>query len=129
MFYVTTGVVFIHGRHAVSHGDPLSKGEVDSESELSEELGLSCEDEEEGVLGVHFEVEEDAELVEERGAQEVGFIEDEDGLFSLSGELSDAGLDFAEEEALAADELTAESAAELSVSVEYGDGREGEVNG
>ena len=33
---------------------------MDAQGELGQELGLTGEDEEEGVLGVHLEVEEDA---------------------------------------------------------------------
>src|SRR5438105_3198824 len=96
---VAAGMRFVHGGHAVTHGDALAKRQMHSERKLGQELRLAREDDEQRILRVHLEVEQDSKLIEEGGSQEIGLIEDEDRLFALGCELGDTALDVAEKEA------------------------------
>ena len=64
MFDVATGVLLVHGRHAVAHGHALAEGQMDAQGELGQQLRLAGQDQQQRVLGVHLEVEQDAQLVE-----------------------------------------------------------------
>jgi hypothetical protein len=84
--------------HMVSDGDTLVEGLHDGEVHDSFQIGLSGEDEDERVIGIHFEVGQEPELLQWTGLKEMGLIDDkEDGfpelLFGLQKGLLDLRVD------------------------------------
>ena len=82
--------------HMVSHGDTLVKRFHNGKVHNAIEVGLSGEDENEGVIRVHFEVGQEPQFLQGSGLKQVGFIDDEhDGLSLLLFGLDDGLLDLA----------------------------------
>jgi hypothetical protein len=80
----------------VSHGDTLVERFHDGKVHNAIEVGLSGEDEYEGIIRVHFEVGQKPEFLQGAGLKQVGFIDDEDdGLSLLLFGLDDGLLDLA----------------------------------
>jgi hypothetical protein len=68
----------------VTDGDTLVEGLHDGKFHDSAQVGLSGEDEDEGVVGVHLEVGQQPELFQGAGLKEVGFVDDEEDGFAGS---------------------------------------------
>jgi hypothetical protein len=66
----------------ITHGDSLVKGFHDSKLHDPLQIGLTGEDEDEGVVGIHLEVGEKPEFFEGAGLKKMGFIDDEKDGFS-----------------------------------------------
>ena len=61
-------------RHVVAHRDPLVEGFHNGKLHDPLQIRLTGEDEDEGVIGIHFEVGEEAEFFERAGLEEMSFI-------------------------------------------------------
>jgi len=74
-FEVMSDIVFgLFGRkawHVIPHGDSLIKGFHDSKLHDPLQIGLTGEDQDEGVVGVHLEVGEQSEFFEGAGLKEI----------------------------------------------------------
>ncbi len=68
--------------HMVSHGDALIEWFHDGEVHDPSEIGLTGEDQDEGVIRVHFKVGQEPEFFQRSGLEEMGLIDDEDYGFS-----------------------------------------------
>ncbi len=75
---------FIRGEtgHMETHGDSLAERLHDGEVHNPSEIGLTAEDEDKGVIGVHFKIGEKAEFFEGAGLEEMGLIDNEEDGFS-----------------------------------------------
>ena len=85
-------------RHMVTDGDALVEGLHDGEVHDPSQIGLSGEDEDEGVVGIHLEVGQEPEFLQRPGLKEMSLIDDkEDGfaelLFGFQECLLDLGVD------------------------------------
>ena len=80
--------------HVVADGDALAEGLHDGELHDSAEIGLTHEDEDKRVAGIHFEVGQQAEFFEGSGLEEMRLIDDQEDCFArlLSG-FQESGLD------------------------------------
>ena len=67
------------------------KGLVGSEAKELGQVGLAEQDQGKQGGGVHLVVEEKAELVEDVGGQAMGFIDNEQEIASLAGEIGQGG--------------------------------------
>jgi len=95
---VVCGFLGADGRHVVAHGDSLVERFHDGELHGSSQFGVTGEDEDEGVVGVHFEIGQESEFFEGASLEEVSFIDDEEGgfaqlLFGVEQCLLDLGVD------------------------------------
>jgi len=88
-----------------------------AEREAVGELWESDEDQGQEGLGVPFVVEEDVEVVEGVLVQEVGFVEEEDGVGALGGEHLDVGGDGVKDAGGGGGGSEAEGEAELAIEV------------
>ena len=82
----------------VSDGDTLVEGFHNGELHDSSQIGLSGEDEDEGVVGIHLKVGQEPEFFQGSGLKKMGLIDDEqDGftqlLFGFQEGLLDLGVD------------------------------------
>jgi hypothetical protein len=68
--------------HVVTDGDPLVEGFHDGKLHEAFQIRLTAEDQDEGVVGVHFEVGEESEFFEGAGLKEMGLIDDQEDGFS-----------------------------------------------
>jgi hypothetical protein len=89
----------------VSDGDTLVEGFHDGEVHDPSQVGLSGEDEDKGVVGIHFEVGQEPELFERAGLKQVCLVDDEDDgfaqlLFGFEQGLLDLAVDSAFGESL-----------------------------
>jgi hypothetical protein len=66
----------------VADGYALVEGLHDGKVHDSAEIGLTGEDEDEGVVGIHFEIGKKPEFFEGAGLKEMGLIDDEEDGFS-----------------------------------------------
>ena len=85
-------------RHMVPDGDTLVEGLHDGEVHDPSEIGLSGENEDEGVVGIHLKVGQEPEFFQRSGLKQMGLIDDEeDGftqlLFGFQKGLLDLGVD------------------------------------
>ena len=85
-------------RHMVPDGDTLVEGLHDGEVHDPSEIGLSGENEDEGVVGIHLKVGQEPEFFQRPCLKQMGFIDDkEDGfshlLFGFQDGLLDLGVD------------------------------------
>jgi hypothetical protein len=97
MFDVAGGLLEVEGREGVADGDALVEGLIGGKAEFVEQVRLSHEDESEKGVGIHLIVEEEAELVEEVGGEEVSFINDEEGEALFAGQVAQNGVKLREE--------------------------------
>lgn len=87
------GFVGTEGGHVVSHSDALVEGFHDGKLHGPSEIGVSREDQDEGVIGVHLEVGEESEFFEGSGLKQLGLIDcEEDGFPHLFFGLQDSAL-------------------------------------
>lgn len=96
------------------------EGAITAQGETIAKLGEDDEDEREERAAVPVVVEQDMEVVEGVLVQEVGLVEEEDGMDALAGELLDVGRHGVEE--VAGGGRQAEGEAELAVEVAAGEG-------
>jgi hypothetical protein len=75
--YVAFGFFKSEPWHVITHGDPLVEGFHDGKLHHPTQIGLTGEDEDEGVIGIHFEVSEQSEFFEGSGLNEMSFVDDE----------------------------------------------------
>ncbi len=84
-FEVMSDIVFglfgVKAWHVVTDGDSLVKGFHDGKLHDPLQIGLTGEDEDEGVVGIHLEVGEQSQFFQGAGLKKMGLIDDqEDGL-------------------------------------------------
>ena len=85
MLQVGAGFVVRKGWQVEFQGDSLIKGLVNGSEEPFSEMGLSDEDNEGGVGGVHIEVGDNLKFIEVFVFKQMGFIKEDDGdLFMVS---------------------------------------------
>ncbi len=81
-FQVMSDIVFslleAQGGQMIAHGDPLVEGFHDSKLQEPSQVGLTGQDQDEGVIGVHLEVCKQPQLLQGPGLKQVGFIQDQD---------------------------------------------------
>ena len=78
----------------VADDDALREGLVDGHREAPAQFGLAEQEQAEAVLGVHLVVGEQAEILEDVGAEMMRFVDDEDGADARIGaEPGDLALD------------------------------------
>ena len=66
----------------VADGNPLLEGLHDGKVHDPSQVGLPGEDEDKGVIGVHFEVGQEPEFLQGAGLQEMGLVDDQQDGFS-----------------------------------------------
>ena len=88
---VGDGLLEVKGAELVTDGDPLMEGLIGGEAEELGQVGLTKQDQGEQGGGVHLVVEEEAELVEDVGGQAMGFIENEQEIAALAGQVGEGG--------------------------------------
>jgi hypothetical protein len=98
MSYVMPGLFRTERGHVVADGDSLVERFHDGKLHDSPEVGLTGEDEDEGVVGVHLEVGQEPEFFQGTALKQVGFIDnEEDGFagcfFGLQESALDLGVD------------------------------------
>ena len=89
---VGDGLLEVKGAKLVTDGDTLMESLIGGEAEELGQVGLTKQDQSEQGGGVHLVVEEEAELVEDVGRQTMGFVEDEQEVASLPGQVSEGGV-------------------------------------
>ena len=98
MSNVVPGLFRAERGHVVADGDSLVKRFHDGKLHDSPEIGLTGEDKDEGVVGVHLEVGQKPELFQGTGLEQMGLIDhEEDGFpgsfFGLQESALDLGVD------------------------------------
>jgi hypothetical protein len=76
------GLFDSEGMHVVTHVDTLIEGFHDGKFHGPPEIALPCQDQDEGVVGIHFEIGQQPEFFKRAGFQEMGFVNNEDNGFS-----------------------------------------------
>jgi hypothetical protein len=66
----------------IPHGDSLVKGFHDGKLHDPFQVGLTGEDQDEGIVGVHLEVGEESQLFQRAGLEKMGLVDDEKDSFS-----------------------------------------------
>jgi hypothetical protein len=98
MSHVMPGLFRAERGHVVADGDSLVKRFHDGKLHDSTQIGLTGEDEDEGVIGVHLEVGKKPEFFQGTSLEQMGFIDNEkDGFagsfFGLQESALDLGVD------------------------------------
>lgn len=98
MSHVMPGLLRAERGHVVADGDSLVEGFHDGKLHDSAQVGLTGEDKDEGVVGVHLEVGQKPEFFEGTGLKQVRFIDDEEdgfagSFFGLQESALDLGVD------------------------------------
>ena len=94
---VPGGLFQVKGSEVVADGDALVEGFVGSKAELVGQVGLTEEDEGDQRSGIHLVVEQEAQLVKEFRWQEVRFVDDEQDVAALAGQVVEGGAELREE--------------------------------
>ena len=85
-FEVMGDIVFgffgIEAWHVVTDGDSLVEGFHDGKLHDPLQVGLTAEDQDEGVIGVHLKVGEQPQFFEGAGLEKMSFIDDQEDGFS-----------------------------------------------
>lgn len=114
----------------VSHGDALVEGLHDGELHDASQFGLSGEDEDKGVEGIHFEVSQEAKLLERAGFKEVGLVDHkQDGFSCLLFGFQDVLLNLLVDGALTHSLLQAEETVDVVEEVGAAESGKGGVEG
>jgi len=112
----------IQGLQGDSHRQARGQGGQDVSLEDLPELGEAHEDEGEEGPGVPLVVEEDVEMLQDREGEEMGLVQDQDGVDLLArGHLLDMGLDSPEEGGCRGLGFEAEGGGELAVEIPAAD--------
>ena len=86
--------VAVEAGEVVAHDEALGERFVHSHGESASQLGESDEQHAQAVLGVHFVIAQEPEVLEDVIAQVVRFVDDEDGeLLGLAHQAGDFGAD------------------------------------
>jgi hypothetical protein len=125
---IPSGLFQVEGSEVVADGDTLVEGFVRCKAELVSQVGLSEEDEGQGRSGIHVVVEQEAELVQEVGGEEMGFVDDEEDVAALAGQVGESGVELREEPEEAEGWLGLELKEDLAVEGDDGEMGVGEVN-
>jgi hypothetical protein len=102
--------------------DSREERAIFAEGESVGEFGESDEDQGQQGLGVPFVVEQDVQVVEGVLVQEVGFVEEEDGVAAFGGEALDVGGDGVKDACGSGRGSEAEREAELAIEVAASEG-------
>ena len=112
--------------HVITHGDPLVKGFHDGKLRDRLQVRLTGEDEDEGVVGVHLEVGQQAQFFEGAGLKKMSFVNDEkDGLSRTFFGFQESFLDLAIDGALGESGREPEEAIDVIQEIGAAQGREG----
>lgn len=79
---IAFGFLEAEAGHVIPHGDALVEGLHDGKFHDPSEIGLSGEDKDKGVIGVHFEVGEEPKFFQRPGLEEVCLVDNEEDGFS-----------------------------------------------
>jgi hypothetical protein len=123
VFGIACGFLQVKGLEVETDGDALVEGFVGSETELVGQVRLTEEDECDQGSGVHLVVEQEAQLVKELRWQEVRFIDDEEDVAALAGQVVEGRAELREETHKTKGRFDLESEQELTV--ECGDAEMG----
>jgi hypothetical protein len=82
MCNIMFGLLGVKAWHVVTDSDSLVKGFHDSKLHDALQIGLTGEDKDEGVVGVHLEVGKQSEFFEGAGLKKMGLIDDQEDGFS-----------------------------------------------
>jgi len=82
MGHIAFGFLRWETGQVVADGDPLLEGLHDGKVHNPSQIGLTGEDEDEGVIGIHFEVGQEPQLFQGAGLEEMGLIDDQEDGFS-----------------------------------------------
>jgi hypothetical protein len=99
MFDVARGFFEVEGGEVVADGNALVESFIGGEAELEGEVRLAEEDEGEEGSGVHVVVEQEAQLVKEVRREEVGLIDDQEGVAAFASQVSQGVAQLGEETA------------------------------
>jgi hypothetical protein len=81
MYDIMFGLFGVKAWHVVTDGDPLVKGFHHGKLHDALQIGLTGEDQDEGVIGVHLEVGKQSEFFQGAGLKKMGLIDNQkDGL-------------------------------------------------
>ena len=97
VFDVACSFLQVKGFEVETDGDALVEGFVRSETELVSQVGLCEEDEGQRRSGIHVVVEQKAELVQEFGGEEMGFVDDEEDVAAPAGQVGERSVELREE--------------------------------
>jgi hypothetical protein len=123
MLDVTGGLFQVEGFEVIADGDALMEGLVGGEAEFVSQVRLAKQNEGEERSGVYVGVEQEAELVEEVGREEVSLVDDEKKETTLAGQVGEGGAELGQE----ADEAKSgfDLQGEEDLAVESGDAQVG----
>jgi hypothetical protein len=77
MNYIVFGFFESKAWHVITHGNSLVKGFHDGKLHDPLQIGLTGEDQDEGVVGVHLEVGEEPQFFQGAGLKKMGLVDDE----------------------------------------------------
>jgi hypothetical protein len=112
----------------VADGDTLVESFVGRKAEFVSEVRLSEEDEGQGRSGIHVVVEQEAELVQEVGGEEMGFVDEEEDVAALARQVGEGSVELREEAGEAEGGLGLELEEDLAVEGDDSEVGVGEVN-
>jgi hypothetical protein len=119
---VPGGLFQVKGSEVVADGDALVEGFVGGKAELVGQVGLAEEDEGDQRSRIHLVIEQEAQLVKEFRWQEVRFVDDEQDVAALAGQVVEGGAELREETHKAESGLYLESKENLPI-----EGRDAQV--
>jgi hypothetical protein len=128
MFDVPSSLLQVEGRDLVADSDALVEGLVGSEAELVGQVRLTEQDEGDEGGGVHLLVEEEAELIEDIGGEEMALVDDEEDETAFAGEVSQGGLQLGLELEEVVGGFDLESEEDEAVEGRDGEKRVGEID-
>jgi hypothetical protein len=128
MFDVPSSLLQVEGRDLVADSDALVEGLVGSEAELVGQVRLTEQDEGDEGGGVHLLVEEEAELIEDIGGEEMALVDDEEDETVFAGEVSQGGLQLGLELEEVVGGFDLESEEDEAVEGRDGEKRVGEID-
>jgi hypothetical protein len=105
----------VEGFEMVADGDALVEGFVGGKAELVSQGGLAEEDESEQGSGIHFVVEQEAELVEQVMREKVSLVDDEESKAALAGEIREGSAELGKEAGEAEGRLGLEGEQDLMI--------------
>jgi hypothetical protein len=128
VFGIACGFLQVKGFEVEADGDALVEGFVGSETELVGQVRLTEEDEGDQGSGVHLVVEQEAQLVKELRREEMSFIDDEEDVAALAGQVVEGRAELWEETHKAESGLNLESEQDLTVECRDTQVRIGEID-
>jgi hypothetical protein len=125
---VSGGLFQVEGSEVVADGDALVEGFVGRKAEFVSQVGLAEEDEGQRGSGIHVVVEQEAELIQEVRGEEMCFVDDEEDVAALAGQVRERSVELREEAEEAEGGLGLELEEDLAVEGDNGEMGVGEVN-